>query len=58
MPPSARARLRGLDCALTRVGEVVAGKPRPRFVDAAGRTIVLGRTGYDHFRRGGRAFRA
>jgi len=55
MPPSARARLRGLDCALTRIGEVVAGPPRPRFVDTTGRPVALGRTGYDHFRRRGRA---
>ncbi len=57
MPPVERARLRGLGCRLTRIGEVVAGPPRPRFLDATGRAVRLALTGYDHFRRGS-AFRA
>lgn len=43
------ARLR-LGCALTRIGRLVAGPPAVRLRDAAGRTVALGRTGYDHFR--------
>jgi thiamine-monophosphate kinase len=50
MSPVGHARLRGLGCRLTRVGEVVAGPPRPRFVDARGRSVRLAFAGYDHFR--------
>jgi thiamine-monophosphate kinase len=50
MPPAAQARLRRLGCRLTRVGNVVAGLPRPRFVDARGRAVRLEAPGFDHFR--------
>jgi thiamine-monophosphate kinase len=50
MPAAARARLRGLGCRLTRIGTVVAGGPRARFLDADGRPVALGAGGFDHFR--------
>jgi thiamine-monophosphate kinase len=50
MPAGARARLRSLGCRLTRVGTVVSGPPRPRFVDATGRPVTLTGGGFDHFR--------
>jgi len=49
LPPAAEARLPRVGCRLTRIGEVVAGAPRSRFVDAAGRTVRLPAAGYDHF---------
>ena len=49
LPPAAEARLPRVGCRLTRIGEVVAGAPRPRFVDAAGRAVRLAAAGYDHF---------
>jgi thiamine-monophosphate kinase len=45
----ALARLR-LGCTLTRIGRIVAGPPAVQLRDAAGRTVALGRSGYDHFR--------
>ena len=41
-----------LDCRLTRIGTIVAGRPAVRLVDARGRTIAPPRGGFDHFRRG------
>jgi len=51
MPASARVRLGGLGCRLTRIGTVTAGAPRARFLDAAGRPLTLAAGGFDHFRR-------
>jgi thiamine monophosphate kinase len=50
LPQAAQARLPRVGCRLTRIGEIVAGAPRPRFVDAAGRTVRLPAAGFDHFR--------
>jgi thiamine-monophosphate kinase len=53
-PPRHRRRLERLaprlDCALTRVGWIVAGPPRVRLCDPAGRPLGLRRAGFDHFR--------
>ena len=53
--PPARARLLGrvrdrLGCRLTRIGTVRAGRPEVRLLDASGRRVRLGRSGFDHFR--------
>ena len=50
MPAAARARLRDLRCRLTRIGTVVSGGPRVRFVGADGRLVALPAGGFDHFR--------
>jgi thiamine-monophosphate kinase len=45
------ARLRPrLGCRLTRIGRLAAGRPAVRLLDATGRSVVLPRAGYDHFR--------
>jgi thiamine-monophosphate kinase len=35
--------------AVTAIGTIIAGKPVPKFLDAAGRDIVLQRLSYSHF---------
>jgi thiamine-monophosphate kinase len=50
LPAGARARLGPLGCRLTRVGTVVRGPSRPRFLDARGRPVALTSAGFDHFR--------
>lgn len=53
LPPSVRPP-GGLGCALTHVGDVVAGRPEATFVDAHGRPVRLATRGWDHFARRGR----
>jgi thiamine-monophosphate kinase len=52
--PARRERLERLaprlGCRLTRIGRIVAGRPTVRLLDARGRPLPLGRTGFDHFR--------
>jgi thiamine-monophosphate kinase len=40
-----------LDCRLTRVGRLVAGRPAVRLLDVHGHPSSPDRTGFDHFRR-------
>jgi thiamine-monophosphate kinase len=35
--------------ALTRIGRIVEGDPAVRLLDASGKPIAVGQTGYDHF---------
>jgi thiamine-monophosphate kinase len=47
----ALARMRaGLHCRVTRIGRVRSGRPGVRVLDPAGRAVMLGRRGFDHFR--------
>lgn len=41
-----------LQCGLTRIGRIVAGRSAARLLDASGRPLPLPRAGFDHFRRG------
>ncbi len=54
LPPRAARRsaplARRAGCRLTCVGRVLAGRPRVRLLDGAGRTVRLARRGFDHFR--------
>ena len=55
IPPGRERRLlrlrRRLGCRVTRIGRVVPGAARVRFLDPAGRALPVNRPGFDHFRR-------
>jgi thiamine-monophosphate kinase len=55
VPRGRRAALqriaRRLGCPCTEIGEVVAGRPAVRLLDASGRALHVARAGFDHLRR-------